>query len=222
MDIAYYLEKAYRFLARYGINKKNRKRLINRNVSIIASNCIGGMIYHDMNLRFLSPTINAYFIPSDFIRFCRNLRYYLSIDPEPVDTNSCSYPMAKLDDILIHCVHYTDFEEFRNKWNERKRRVDFANMAFIMFERDGCTYEDIAEFDALEYKNKVVIVSREMPEFKSSIYLPGMENPNNDRHKVKDLTAFETVFSGHRRIDRFDYVSFLNSGKIRLSNRYWR
>ena len=41
-----------------------------------------------------------------------------------------------------------------------------------MIERDGCTYEDILEFDNLSYKNKVVFVSKEMPEIKSAIHIP--------------------------------------------------
>lgn len=43
-----------------------RKRKVkNQNVTIIASNCIGGMVYHDLGLKFNSPFINLWITPKD-------------------------------------------------------------------------------------------------------------------------------------------------------------
>ena len=39
-------------------NRKKRSRLKNTDFTIIASNCCGTMMYHDLGLPFLSPTIN--------------------------------------------------------------------------------------------------------------------------------------------------------------------
>jgi uncharacterized protein (DUF1919 family) len=40
--------------------KAERSRLTNKEVTIFSSNCIGGVIYHDLGLRFMSPTINLF------------------------------------------------------------------------------------------------------------------------------------------------------------------
>ena len=56
-----------------------RKTLRKRDVTLITNNCIGGIIYHDMHLQFLSPTINLYFDNEEFIRFSTHLEYYLSL-----------------------------------------------------------------------------------------------------------------------------------------------
>ena len=64
------------FLREKFINKPNRKKLKNKNPSIISSNCNGGFIYHDLNLKFFSPTINLFFYPKDYIKFIANLEYY--------------------------------------------------------------------------------------------------------------------------------------------------
>lgn len=39
-----------------------KQQLQNQTPCIISSNCIGGIIYHDLQLPFLSPTINLFFI----------------------------------------------------------------------------------------------------------------------------------------------------------------
>ena len=218
MQIIETLKKKYRHLLRININKRNQERLTNKDVSIISSNCTGGVIAHELNIGFSSPTVNLFISPSDFVKFCQQLKYYLSIDPEFVEQKEFTYPVARIDDILIHCVHYNSFDEFKIKWNERKKRCNFDNMVFIMSERDGCSYEDIVAFDQLSYRNKVVFVSKEMPEIKSSIYIPHTENTNDENQALKILTGYQSIFSGKRLIDQFDYVSFLNSGIIRLSH----
>lgn len=48
----------YRSQLRYKINQNNRLKLCIENFSIISSNCVGGVITHELGKRFLSPTIN--------------------------------------------------------------------------------------------------------------------------------------------------------------------
>lgn len=57
-------------------NIENRKRLKNKEISIISTNCIGGVLSHDLGLQFKSPTVNLFFRAEDFIKFCENLEYY--------------------------------------------------------------------------------------------------------------------------------------------------
>ena len=45
------------------------------NISFISQNCIGGIIYHDMEQKFLTPTINLYLMANDFVKFVENLEY---------------------------------------------------------------------------------------------------------------------------------------------------
>ena len=48
---------------------------------------------------------------------------------------------------------------------------------FILFtDRDGCTEQDIIEFDNLPYENKVVFVNKPHPDIKSAVYIRGFEN----------------------------------------------
>lgn len=210
------IKKKYRAILRVGINRKNRKLLANKDVSIISSNCTGGVIAHELGIGFASPTVNMFIQPADYIKFCKNIRYYLSIEPIQIKENGLPYPVALIEDIKVFCVHYKSFDEFKEKWNARRLRCNYDNMAFIMSERDGCTYDDILQFDKLDLKKKVVFVSKDMPEIKSSIHIPGSENTGDLLQPLKILTGYKNIFSGYRLIDKFDYVAFLNDGIIKL------
>ena len=62
------------------VNIENQKRLRNKDVTIISTNCTGGILSHDLGLQFKSPTINMFFRAEDFVRFWENLEYYMSIE----------------------------------------------------------------------------------------------------------------------------------------------
>lgn len=53
---------------------KDRRRLSNKNFTILSTNCIGGVMYHNLNLKFLSPTINLWISPHDYIKILKVLK----------------------------------------------------------------------------------------------------------------------------------------------------
>ena len=60
-------------------NKKQRNSLRNSNFSLITSDCTGGCVAKDLRVRMNSPTRNFYFNADDYIKFCKNLDYYLTL-----------------------------------------------------------------------------------------------------------------------------------------------
>lgn len=48
-------------------------RLKNKDFSLIANNCNGGFILHDLGLKFRSPFVNLYINPDDYIYILQNL-----------------------------------------------------------------------------------------------------------------------------------------------------
>lgn len=63
--------KKYRELIR---NKFDRKKIKNKDYTILCNTCIGGVIYHDLNHEFLTPTINLYITASSFCKILRKFR----------------------------------------------------------------------------------------------------------------------------------------------------
>lgn len=197
-------DKINLYLREYFINRPNRKRLTNTDPTIISSNCNGGFIAHDLNLRFNSPFVNLFLTPKDFIRYLKNIEFYQQQNLTFFQTEK-AYPVAKLADITLYFMHYHSEQEAEQKWNERTKRMDLDNLFVMMTERDGCEYQDLVEFDALPFKNKVVFIHKNYSEIKSAVYIQGFEN----NAMVGDIFEY-TGLNGKRYYDQFDYVTWLN------------
>ena len=117
--------------------KSVKRQLDLSDISIISMNCIGGVLYHDVGAKFLSPTIDLFFNADDFIAFISNLEYYLSLTP--FVKMGERYPIGILGDIKIFFMHYSDVETALNKWEERKKRVNLDKVFVIMAEQNNFT-----------------------------------------------------------------------------------
>lgn len=69
--------------------------------------------------------------------------------------------------------------------------------------------QDLLSFDKLPYENKVVFTKKKYPEIKSSVYIPGFEKEKS----VGNCFEYISLFSGKKRYDIFDYVTWFNRGK---------
>jgi uncharacterized protein (DUF1919 family) len=106
-------------------------------------------------------------------------------------------------------MHYKSEEEARKKWNTRKKRINYDNIFIIMTDRDGCTKQDLEEFDKLDYKNKVVFTHIEYKDIKSSFYIKGFENEEQIGH----IYEFKNENVGIKYYDEFDYIAWFNNEK---------
>ena len=190
--------------------RRLRRRLRNPEPTIIADTCIGGIIYHNLGLRFTSPTINMWITQEDYFVFLEELRGFLSVDPAEVTDSGYSYPVGELTyngkTVRIHGNHYADFEEFKDKWNERRQRVDYDNL-FIITLKTHFSKEEIERFEALPFENKLMITGKTEIErpfivhhrlIDKKNYVPGM------------LMGYKSQLSVKRYMDDMDYVGFLN------------
>ena len=184
-----------------------RVRLKNNNMTVFSSNCNGAYMLHDLGCPFNSPTVNLFFLPDPFLEFMENPQRYLSAELVEVHMDEISYPVGQLDDILIFFMHYNSFNEAKNAWKRRAKRVDLDNVYIVMTDKNGCTYEHIRQFDELPYKNKVIFTHKEYKEFPSAYYIPGFE----DENEVGILSDWKPQFLKRRWLDDFDYVRFFNN-----------
>lgn len=147
------------------INKLNFKQ---KNISFISQNCIGGVIYHDMEQKFLSPTINLYFSAKDFIKFVTKIEYYLKIDLKIIDENPIT---GLLDDIKIYFLHYNSKDEAITKWNERKLRINKEKIFVICTDRDGFNDKCFEEFKNIKYNKALITCNKKWKDYDFTIYL---------------------------------------------------
>lgn len=191
-----------------------RKRLKNTDLTIVANNCIGGIIYHDLGLRFQSPTINLDIPADNFLILCEHLEEYLSLPIASIDrSESCPVGVihGQYGDVRINFRHYKTFAEGVAKWEERKARIHWDNI-FIILEDQSCSADIAARFEQLPFAHKVLFSAVQSPhsvcmplEFYGSLYHWGkiLEYPTN---------------SIHRYLERLDYVAFLNDEGIKFRN----
>jgi len=156
---------------------KLRQHFAPHEFSFISSNCLGGRFSQLLKTQYRSPTVGLYFYPRDFLSFVtdlpRNLEAEMEVD-EP-SSGQQGYPVGVLNACKIHFMHYANFAVAKQKWNERKSRVNLSKAFFIFTDRDGATYEDLQVFDRLPYERKMLFVHRPYPELRSAIYVKGFE-----------------------------------------------
>lgn len=201
---------------KYFIMPRLRSRLKNKDFSLLTNNCNGGFIYHDLGLQFTSPTINLYFIHDHFLRFLEDFDYYINQElrecEHPTFLESNNSPICNLGKgektIELHFLHYHSFNEAQTAWNKRKERLNRENLFILIAAFDKVEEDKVARFERLPFKNKVFIVERLMPQYKSAYCISGHE-----KEGLKTLNSY-TGFFGKRLYDYFDFVHWFNTGKF--------
>lgn len=151
-----------RFLA-----DNRRSKLNNTDFSIISNNCWGGSVYRHYGIPYLSPTVGLYIWPTDYVKFCSNLKSYMSKSLEFIPYTESKYreelehkkeghvPIARLgDDVEIVFLHYKTQEEAAEKWYRRASRINYNNLIFKFSKLDSCSYENLKAFDLLDCRKK--------------------------------------------------------------------
>lgn len=180
-----------------------RRRLKNRDFTILCSNCIGGVIYHRLGLRFRSPTVNLWLHQRDFIKLAENLSGYINEELIFVESEY-DYPVARLKDILIYFNHSRNHEDARNDWNRRKERINFENLFLIMYDRENLTEDDFRRFEAIPCRGRVMLSDKGHPGYDYVKTIKPSKRPMNQQCLDRDWFGLRT-FEKH-----FDYVKWLN------------
>jgi uncharacterized protein (DUF1919 family) len=109
----------------------------------------------------LSPFKNLWLESEDYLRVLGNLQHYMECDliflEYACDNHSkAHYPVMKLDDVKVYCNHDTDSEAAAEKWNRRRKKINYDNILIEMSTEDP----DIMErFLALpQYEKKICFV----------------------------------------------------------------
>lgn len=168
--ILHWMGRCARFAMRRALVPAVRRR-IRPTTTIICNNCLGARISQDCGYRYNSPTVGLYFRYPDYITFLEHLDEAVTAPLRFKEAGAEDFPVGILTagdrDIEIYFMHYRSEEEAREKWEERRKRVNTADMLVIGSEVDGCTHEDVERFCLLPYERKLFITrrdySREIP-----------------------------------------------------------
>ena len=123
------------------------------------------------------------------------------------------YPVGSLGNgdrkIRIYFLHYDSFVQAKEKWDQRKARIHWDNLYFIMTDGNKCSEETAREFDALPYEHKAFLTFSEYKGVKSAVKFE--LNKNLEGKAGPKLFMFRSALRIGHVIDDWDYVSFFNS-----------
>lgn len=151
-----------------------KQQFKNKEISIISQQCIGGVIYHDMGMRFLSPTINLYLEAKDFIEMVENLEEYMKLPLEMKIENERI--VGKLGKLRVIFRHYDDIQTAKSKWEERKERILWDKIFIIATDRDGFDDECFERFKKIKYPKALVTRNPKWKDQEFCIYLEQYRN----------------------------------------------
>lgn len=194
------------------------RSVVNSDVTIFSNCCIGGAMYHDLGLRFLSPTINLFFGHHGFIDWVLHYEEYrnaILFDTGKYDINEdglhgpiCLLKKKGLPDVEIHFLHYSSFEEAEKKWHERYERINPRKIFVVVEAKETHEHEIIDEYVALPYP-KVIFTNLPTDTDKGIMHMKVYDSNNG-----KGITSL-VGFSGHKAYDEFDFVNA-------IFNRYYQ
>ncbi len=211
MDVSTLLKNIREYNRYVFVNKNNIKKLKNKDITLISSDCTGGVIMHDLKQRFNSPTVNMFFSSDDFIKFLKNINYYLDCTMKDITCADDKWPVAKLGDITLQLVHYRSVSEAQEAWNRRRKRIVWDNIFVIMNDRNGCTEDNLKEFEKINFRKAFLTCNKAWVEkYKCAYYISKSEVNGENAGKVRTITGYIPKWGFHRLVDEFDYVSFLN------------
>lgn len=183
--------------------KLNKYRLKNENFTIISDDCFGAYLYTYLDICYKSPFIWMYVEKPNFYKLCTNLKEYLNMNLEFIETDK-KWPVARLKDVTIHFNHYKTKENAIECFNKRKERIDFNNLFIKTTINDK---DEIPLFQALSCKNKIALINKDF-----------MQNLDNKENMVflEDDKKFEGFWqvAQLKSYKFFDIIHWLNTGRI--------
>ena len=188
-----------------------------RSASILYNNCLGGVVLHELGLRFDTPTINLFFHSMDFFTFAEHLEHYLSADLtpclHPLHQPEIEYPVMTLPgnetlpDLELHFLHYRSTEEAVSAWERRKARLDRNDLSLVWtFSFGTYTEADYARFEAIPIARKVAFVNRpvDTEKYPHLFYIKGFEKERS----LGQIINYSGLF-GKRYYDSFPWIDWL-------------
>ncbi|MBQ9497264.1 MAG: DUF1919 domain-containing protein [Selenomonadaceae bacterium] len=155
-----------------GFTLEKYKELRHSDLSILSMGWWAGIAYHKLGLPELSPTIGMYTNEESFINFLPEARWHLKKDLhfERTEYNhdlGINYPIFWLDGTQWFMNGYTNDADALELWNERKEKINWANVLVTMHTSSPAVLE---RFDCLPYAKKACFVPFET-ELASGFYL---------------------------------------------------
>lgn len=135
----------------------------NKDISIVATNCIGGELYSVLGLKFTSPFINCSIKRNEFVLLASRFPEYMHGELKDFFRNqrgelTCRLSAEGLPPIEMAWPHDHSPEQIVQNFEKRKSRINYDKLVFIT-DDVGLSDESYQLFDELSAYKKVIISS---------------------------------------------------------------
>ena len=185
--------------------------------ALLTNNCLGGFLYHDWGMKFVTPIINLQMDNCTFIRFCAALPESLNWKIKEVNIEDRKFysrfnrennpfPVGKFEGGLIYFQHYHSFSEAVDSWERRcirfKEWLESGKDINVVLTCKHYTNEERAAFFDLPFSKKLMLIE-------------------NGSEKSEDVWSIEKIkpgkawfdfcpgFSIKRYYDQFDFAQWV-------------
>ena len=139
---------------------------VNMDMSIIATNCVGGEIYHILGRKFNTPFINVSIPRKHFITMACHFKEYMTAPYrlEKAQTVNGVYLYLETEGlpvVRIRFPHDTEKTVVKANWDKRVKRINYDKLAFICDDR-GLDESDYKEYDKVKGYKKIMLTSKEI------------------------------------------------------------
>ena len=159
---------------------------------------------HRIGLPFLTPLINTAWRDDCFLNFLNDPRGCIEHGLEfirEMPRNDSKYPLTCLGKgVEIDMIHETDFQNAKEKWDRRAKRINWYNLLVVMYTERK---EILEAFDELPYGKKVCFVPFESdcssayyidpytdPEKKFWMFITGFAEGKYDFYNLFDMMLY--------------------------------
>ena len=144
--------------------KKRSKKSLKKQFCIVTNNCYGTKYYHKNKLQYNTPFIGLFLYSECYIKLLENFNHYIHTKPRPCLKSKYGdkkYPVMKIKDIEVHCIHDKNVKESIEKWERRKKRMLPLSKCHIkMCDHDKYVDEYGKRFIKLRFKKKKLFLSK--------------------------------------------------------------
>ena len=193
-----------RWRFKYSIGK-----LKNTEFCIIANNCLGSRIYQTLGRQYNTPFVGLLVPPPCFAKLVADFESYMAKEltfskeskypnhPNARRTNK-PCPIGRLGDIELQFIHYSSEDEAAKKWNQRKARINYTKLHYILVIGNIDEPEIIATYTQSNTQNKVCFHIQKELEFPTGVYIPPKKNHIGNLYSQY-----------HRLVGHFDFAQWI-------------
>ena len=191
--------------------RRMKSELRNTDFTLLTPNCMGGILLHDLGLRFLTPTVNLMMTQTDFLQFVVHLNEYLqghfTFFESPGESCPCAHLRSEgIPDITVFFTHYKTAEEAESKWQERAKRINWDNLFVFIEERDGLTRQDLEALSKLPVRGVVAFTCNPFPDLPYCVYI----DKYHSKGEVGNILTKRLLDDSREYEHYFDFVKWFN------------